>query len=151
MMKAIYFDMDGTIADLYGVEGWEKALRAEDATPYKVAKPIGNMSLLARRLNALQKRGMTIGIISWNAMGATTAYEEAVKAEKLAWLAKHLPSVRWDEVHIVAYGITKHEVVANAKEAILFDDNLAIEFDWTENGGAAYHPDDIQNILKRFF
>ena len=22
MMKAIYFDMDGTIADLYGVENW---------------------------------------------------------------------------------------------------------------------------------
>ena len=27
-MKAIYFDMDGTIADLYGYEGWLEMLQA---------------------------------------------------------------------------------------------------------------------------
>ena len=29
-MKTLVFDMDGTIADLYGVKGWLKMLRAED-------------------------------------------------------------------------------------------------------------------------
>jgi phosphoserine phosphatase len=29
MNKAIYFDMDGTIADLYGVSGWLADLEAE--------------------------------------------------------------------------------------------------------------------------
>ena len=28
--KVIVFDMDGTIADLYGVDGWLKDLRAEN-------------------------------------------------------------------------------------------------------------------------
>ena len=28
MTKAIYFDMDGTIADLYGVDGWLDSLVA---------------------------------------------------------------------------------------------------------------------------
>ena len=33
MTKAIYFDMDGTIADLYAVDGWLDMLRAYDPTP----------------------------------------------------------------------------------------------------------------------
>ena len=33
MNKTLVFDMDGTIADLYGVEGWLEMLRAEDETP----------------------------------------------------------------------------------------------------------------------
>ena len=42
--KAIYFDMDGTIADLYSVEGWLPMLRAHNATPYTQAKTLVNMS-----------------------------------------------------------------------------------------------------------
>lgn len=33
MIKKIYFDMDGTIANLYAVEGWLPMLRAYDPTP----------------------------------------------------------------------------------------------------------------------
>ena len=40
MKKEIWFDMDGTIADLYGVENWLEMLIAEDPTPYAVAKPL---------------------------------------------------------------------------------------------------------------
>ena len=39
-MQAVYFDMDGTIANLYNVEGWESKLRAEDASPYADASPL---------------------------------------------------------------------------------------------------------------
>ena len=53
MTKAIYFDMDGTIADFYGVDGWLDCLMNNDVKPYKVAKPLINMSTLARRLNKL--------------------------------------------------------------------------------------------------
>jgi hydroxymethylpyrimidine pyrophosphatase-like HAD family hydrolase len=34
MTKAIYFDMDGTIANLYGVENWLPKLQAKDETPH---------------------------------------------------------------------------------------------------------------------
>ena len=40
MTKAIYFDMDGTIADLYGVENWLDYLVAEQTKPYREAKPL---------------------------------------------------------------------------------------------------------------
>ena len=51
MNKEICFDMDGTIADLYSVNGWLDYLIAEDVTPYAQAKVMLNMSALARHLN----------------------------------------------------------------------------------------------------
>ena len=62
----IWFDMDGTIADLYGVTDWLPMLRAYDPTPYAIAKPLVNLSRLARTLNRLQALGHEIGIISSN-------------------------------------------------------------------------------------
>ena len=64
MIKKIYFDMDGTIADLYGVEGWLDYLTTEDAFPYANAKPLVNMNTLAKRLNRLQAEGCEICVIS---------------------------------------------------------------------------------------
>ena len=56
----INFDMDGTIADLYGVENWLDYLIAEDAFPYETAEPLLRLSALARRLNNLQKNGYNL-------------------------------------------------------------------------------------------
>lgn len=39
MTKAIYFDMDGTIANFYSVPNWLDYLIASDPTPYEVARP----------------------------------------------------------------------------------------------------------------
>ena len=75
MNKAIYFDMDGTIADLYGQKDWLDRLIAKDETPYANATVLVNMSLLARYLNRLQKQGYTIGIVSWLAKGSTKDYD----------------------------------------------------------------------------
>ena len=39
-MYTIYFDMDGTIANLYGVIDWLPKLHNSDASPYMEAKPL---------------------------------------------------------------------------------------------------------------
>ena len=82
----INFDMDGTIANLYGVDGWLEMLTAQDATPYKVAKPLVNLSRLARYLNKIQKMGIEIGVISWLAKNSNTEYDTAVTEAKMNWL-----------------------------------------------------------------
>lgn len=64
-MKAVYFDMDGTIADLYGVEGWLDSLIAEQTKPYREAKSLVNMRKLSYELNRLQRAGYHIGIVTW--------------------------------------------------------------------------------------
>ena len=71
MAKAIYFDMDGTIADLYAVENWLPKLRAYDPSPYMDAAPLVRLSTLARLLNSLQRIGYTLGIISWCSKSST--------------------------------------------------------------------------------
>ena len=144
MIKALYFDMDGTIANLYKQYGWLDDLANEKVRPYINAEPMVNMVWLARRLNALQKRGYIIGIISWNCKNATEAYAEEVAKAKMRWLAKHLPSVQFDEIHIVPYGTPKYEV-AEVKEAILFDDELQNLLEW---GGEPILANAIDETLK---
>ena len=78
MTKAIYFDMDGTIADLYGVENWLDYLVAGKTKPYREAKPLVDMRKLARLLNSLQEQGWTIGIISWLAKSGSDEYGDKV-------------------------------------------------------------------------
>jgi len=90
----IYFDMDGTIADLYADPNWLDKLRAYDPAPYRDAAPLVRLSQLARKLNKLQRAGYTIGIISWLSKTSTPEYDSAVTAAKLEWLHKHLPSVK---------------------------------------------------------
>lgn len=142
--KAIYFDMDGTIADLYAVEGWLDMLRAYDPTPYEMAKPLVRLATLARLLNRLQREGYTIGIISWLSKEPTPSYDEAVTNAKLEWLENHMPSVEWDEINIVPHGTPKHEVVANPY-GILFDDEQKNRDEWV---GTAYNVNNIIEILK---
>ena len=143
MTRAIWFDMDGTIADLYGVPNWLEYLINSDPLPYKAAKPLVNMNSLARLLNRLQAKGYHIGIVSWLSKSGTESYNEAVTNAKLAWLNKHLHSVHWDEIVIVPYGTPKHEAVSI--EGILFDDEERNRTNWT---GIAYDVENIIEILK---
>ena len=148
MAKAIYFDMDGTLANLYGVNNWLDKLRAYDTTPYTEAEVMLNMQALAHRLNKLKSLGYTIGIISWLSKDSNPVYSAAVTTEKRAWLDKHLHSVEWDEIHIVAYGKKKHKL-AQIKGGFLFDDNVTVRKEWIKNNpeGWAFDVDDILGVL----
>lgn len=128
-MKAIYFDMDGTIANLYGVSGWLEDLRNEKVRPYKEADTMVRMATLARLLHKLQNNGYSIGIVSWLCRGGNQKYNEAVTAEKIKWLKLHLPSVEFNEVHIVEYGTPKEKVV-KYPQGILFDDEERNRKNW---------------------
>lgn len=141
MKKEICFDMDGTIADLYGVEGWLEMLRSFDPTPYEIAKPLINMSALARLLHKAQKLGYTIKVISWLSLKTTEEYNLAVTTAKIEWLRAHLPSVEFDEIIITEYGVPKQEL----GEGILFDDNADIRKEWN---GKAYEPSEILEVLR---
>ena len=141
MKRQICFDMDGTIANLYAVENWLNMLRAYDPTPYAQAKPMLNMSALARLLHKAQRLGYEICIISWLSKTPTDEYNEMVTQAKLEWLQKHLPSVEWNEIHIVAYGTPKHEICSG----VLFDDEVHNRIMWGEN---AYEPCEILEFLR---
>ena len=139
----IWFDMDGTIADLYGVENWLEMLIAHDETPYAIAKPIVNLSVLARLMNKVQRKGFEICIISALAKDSTAEYDERVRNAKIKWLANHLKSVHFDEIRFVPYWYTKNDV--NTGTDVLFDDEERHLEKWT---GTAVHASKMIETLK---
>ena len=56
-MFTIYFDMDGTIANLYGVDNWLPKLRAESTSPYSEAMPLVDTYEMEHLLKELQHIG----------------------------------------------------------------------------------------------
>ena len=140
----ICFDMDGTIANLYGVDGWLADLLAENTRPYEIAEVMVRMNTLARLLNRLQKKGYEIGIISWLSKSGSDKYNAEVTEVKKAWLRKHLASVRFDFVEIVKYGTDKNIVWTGASD-ILFDDEIGNRENWN---GTAYDVDKILEVLR---
>lgn len=128
MYDAVYFDMDGTIVDLYGVEGWEALLRAEDPTPYVIAKPLVNMNSFNRLIENFQRLGVTVGAITWLSKDSSPAYSKAVRAAKIEWLEFHCPALL-EEPHFIRYGATKR-AAAVKKNSILVDDNEKVRNGW---------------------
>lgn len=144
MTITINFDMDGTIADFYGVDNWLDCLINSDSTPYAIAKPLLRMNTLARKLNELQRNGYRIAIVSWLSKSGTDDFNAEVAEIKKAWLAKHLASVNFDEITIVPYGTPK-ENYCHSPLDILFDDEERNRNNWT---GKAYDVENIMEILK---
>ena len=141
--KMVWFDMDGTLANLYGVDGWLVCLRASDPMPYRAARALQPLAELARELNRLQAAGWELGVISWLARGRSEEYDGAVTKAKRQWLQRHLPSVVWDSIKIVPYGRNKWDECGCG---ILFDDEQKNRDEWH---GTAYPPEEMIAILKQ--
>ena len=127
-MKAIYFDMDGTIADLYGYEGWLDMLHNEDTEPYEKCGVLVDVEKLHKILTDFLNAGITLGIISWGAMDGSRDYCKRTRKAKIAWCEKYFPNV-FTEYHVVKYGTPKHHV-RNIKDSILVDDNAEVREAW---------------------
>ena len=142
MNKTLVFDMDGTIADFYGVENWLDALRAEDPLPYMDADPIYDTDALNAILLALKNIGWRIVVTTWLAKGSSKAYDTLVREAKLAWLDKY--DFPYDEIHMVKYGTTKANCTRKLGGfQILVDDNEKVRKGW--NLGATINAN--ENIL----
>ena len=128
--KAIVFDLDGTLVDLYSVLNWLEKLRSYDATPYSAAKPIYNAKELIPLITELKDRGFRIIVTSWLSKESTKEYDAAVREAKKEWLAKY--GFPYDEIHLVKYGTPKTKCSrGKAKYQILVDDNAEVRSKWT--------------------
>lgn len=131
-MKALYFDMDGTIASLYDVPEWKTQLENENVAPYEVAAPLCNMDELAQVIEAFRALGVVVGVVSWGAMNGSREYTRRVKRAKMEWCKRH--GLYFSEFHVIKYGTPKHSVTKVKQDAILVDDNSDIRNAWTLGG-----------------
>ena len=146
-MRTIYFDMDGTIADLYAVENWLPMLREENSEPYRIAKPMYEMNELAELLNLLKGEGWKIVVTSWSSKQASRESDKRVRSAKVAWLKKYtFPA---DEIHVVKYGKSKSEVTKDLGGfQILVDDNAEVRAEW-RNGATINAEHNIMEELSK--
>lgn len=130
MERTLVFDMDGTIANLYEVEGWLNDLRSFNPRPYIVAQPMYDMEVLATVLNLFRAKGWKVAITSWLSKDSTKEYDEMVRKAKREWLEKY--DFPFDEIHLVKYGTTKANCTRkNGGFQILVDDNEKVRKGWT--------------------
>lgn len=141
----IWFDMDGTIADLYAVNGWLEMLRAYNADCYRMARPMQNVAQLTRLLNLIQMKGVQIGIVSWSSKCSTKAFDVAVEQAKTDWLRKVFPSIRWDIIKVLPYGTNKSRATRASATDFLFDDEEGNRKAWA---GMSADPSHMMDILK---
>ena len=141
--KTLVFDMDGTIADFYGVANWLEYLLAEDTTPYDVANPLYDMDYLKGLLLVLKHQGWRVVITTWLSKGGTKEYNDRTRKAKLDWLEKY--GFPYDEIHLVKYGTTKANCTRKyGGFQILIDDNEMVRKGWRLGDTI----DANQNILK---
>ena len=130
MNKTLVFDMDGTIANFYGVVGWLDYLKESNPTPYVVAEPLYNMEELRTVLEMLKIFGWRIVVTSWLAKGSSKEFDNEVRQAKLEWLDTF--NFPYDEIHLVKYGTTKANCTRKLGGLqILVDDNEKVRNGWS--------------------
>lgn len=140
--KTLVFDMDGTLVDLYGVQGWLEDLRSFNPRPYILAKPIYDKEMLNGVLLALKACGWRIAVTSWLSKESTKEYDRLVRMAKLECLDNL--DFPYDEVHLVKYGTTKANCTRkHGGYQVLVDDNAEVRNGW--NLGATI--DATKNIM----
>lgn len=129
MTKKIFFDMDGTIADLYNEENWLPRLQSESKGLFRNLKPMHDKDKLTKVLNDLIELGFEIEVITWTPKNVSQDYVKIVEEEKREWIEENFPIIK--NIHCLAYGIPKQK--ANYKKSkleILVDDNLEVVEKW---------------------
>lgn len=142
-MQAIYFDLDGTVYDLYGMADWLPMLRSGDVTAYEKGEPLYDMGELNILLEQFVALGVTVGVVTWSAMGGSKEFNRATRRAKKAWVAQYMPTVT--EFHCVKYGTPKHRV-AKIKNSVLVDDNAKVRAAW--HGATVNAAEDILPQLR---
>lgn len=145
--KVIVFDMDGTIADFYGVNGWLDDLHNYSTRPYEIAKPLYDMVELANLLEELKKIGYIIAITTWLSANSTREYDNEVRKAKLEWLARY--GFPYDEIHLVKYGTTKANCTRKLGGfQILVDDNEKVRRGWNLGDTINANEDIIEKLKE---
>lgn len=145
--KMLVFDMDGTIADLFGIENWLETLKSGDTSPYRNAAPLVNMEKLRETCNTLKAQGWEIRVCSALLGGASPEYKKEIRKAKKEWLtAYNFPA---DKIHFVKYQGNKSHCISryNPTTAILLDDSYMNRKQWKHGETVNPNETDIVRYL----
>ena len=117
--QIVYLDMDGTIADLYGISDWLGKLRREEKNLFLSCNAFITEEDLFK---IFPPELFDIRILSMTPKGASEEYCKRVVYEKNVWLDLFFPRIT-KRIYL-KYGNNKN--LKNSKNHILIDDNKII-------------------------
>lgn len=125
-MIKIYFDLDGTIYDLYGRADWLQSLESEDETVFDGDMlPYVSEKELATLCKELTKCGVSLGVITWLPKDATAEYERKCELVKRKWVKRYMPYI--SDFTAQSYGIPKQKAISKkSKQIFLIDDSAEV-------------------------
>ena len=137
MSKKIYFDMDGTIYNLYGISNWLDRIEADDMTIFNEPGIMPNYRAVYNCVQDLIRLGWEVGIITWAPKGVSSKSSTFTRCKeaKRRWIDKAFPELQCD-FHILEYGtpkMTAIEITEADEVAILVDDNPVVRQDWNNS------------------
>ncbi len=141
--KECYFDLDGTIYDLYGMKDWLERIENEKPNTFTDGKFIVNYNEFMECVKQLEEQGYTFNVISWLPYDITYNYKKKCEQEKRNWIKKFLPFVK--KVEVQSYGILKH---THVESGILIDDNEKICRHWRNENRIALNVNKEFNVIK---
>lgn len=128
MKKIIYLDMDGTIADLYGMENWLDRLINQDSSVFADCRPLCTEEELLHYFPITEYQ---IIIATMTPKKATKQYHNEVALVKREWLRQYFPILANAPQYFLPYGDDKNIVKTFTRlEGMLIDDNQAILDSW---------------------
>lgn len=140
MAKQIWFDMDGTIAELYKVKDWLKYFELQDRDIYSICLPRNKFQEINETIEALAESGWEVGVITWasRTLDPDEPQEDynLIYENKLNWLCKYFPAlVLHGHFYCIPYGMDKTEMVHDTGDVIyLVDDNKEVRKQWRSKG-----------------
>lgn len=135
-MNTIWFDMDGTIYDLYKVADWLPRLRAEDFTVYAEDMPRKHFERINNAIEALVDAGWRVGVITWAGKGYSWDDEQIAEIGlvKHRWLNQYFPALGNGCFACIPYGESKAEYleqhIGRGLMNVLVDDNKEVRKEW---------------------
>lgn len=134
-IKTIWFDMDGTIAELYKVPGWLEMLRTSDWRVYDKCLPRAHFDRINSAIEALTAHGWQVGVITWASKGIGWGMDcDCIGDVKFNWLNRYFPALADGKFACIPYGESKAQYLLDMENAgevnYLVDDNKEVREDW---------------------
>jgi hypothetical protein len=146
-MKRVYFDMDGTIADLYNFPNWLSYFENEKEGIFSQLSPMIDAKRLNDAIAKAKAKGHKFGVITWLPKNSTAQYRLKCSLEKIDWIKKNVPELK-DNIMTCEYGTSKADVAHANSRTIIFDDDENVRKDWIKTKGQAYEPSQILEVLE---
>lgn len=141
-MASIWFDLDGTLYELYKMPNWLERLEKRDWNVFIDGEPRKHHERIREAIKALQAKGWIVGCITWGSRGISKEEElQEIAEKKKKFLAKYFPELL-ENFYCLPYGASKAlPIMRNpcyirpSKQVnYLVDDNKIVRKNWRTSG-----------------